>query len=123
MSPFDGTHLLADLHGCDRLDEPALIERALRAAVAGAGATLLGLKLHHFGGCQGVTGVALLAESHVSIHTWPEHRYAAVDIFLCSGRAHVERAIEALTTVLAPQCCETQLIARGYSSVTETSAR
>ena len=89
--PYDGQHLIADLHGCTALDDVARIERALRAAVGAGGATILDLRLHHFGDGQGVTGVALLAESHISVHTWPEHRYAALDFFLCGeiGRAHV----------------------------------
>lgn len=80
-----GTHLIADLHGCRGLDDAALIEAALRDAVARIGATLVGLHLHGFGEGAGVTGVAMLAESHLSIHTWPEHRYAAIDVFVCGG--------------------------------------
>ena len=111
---FDGTHLLADLFGCTGLDDVARVERALRAAVTAAGATLLDLKLHSFGPEQGVTGVALLAESHISIHTWPERDYAAIDIFLCGGREHIDAALAAIADGLCAERVLQQLIARGY---------
>lgn len=103
MSTFepDGTHLLADLHGCRHLDDPVVIEAALRAAVVASGATLLDIRLHHFGNAAGVTGVALLAESHLSIHSWPEHGYAAVDIFLCGRRHDIDAALAVLVAALA----------------------
>lgn len=111
---YSGTHLLADLTGCTGLADVARVEATLRAAVAAAGAILLDLRLHHFGPEQGVTGVALLAESHISIHTWPEHGYAAADIFLC-GQAHdLNAALRALTDGLGATGCEERRIARGY---------
>lgn len=111
---YTGTHLLADLTGCAGLDDAARVEAALRDAVAAAKATLLDIRLHHFGPEQGVTGVALLAESHISIHTWPEHGYAAIDIFLC-GRAHdLDAALAALSARLEAQGCEQRRLARGF---------
>ena len=112
---YSGTHLLADLFGCDGLDDIDRVEAALRASVKAAGATLLELRLHGFGTGKGVTGVALLAESHISIHTWPEHGYAAADIFLC-GRTHdLDAALAALAIGLAADRYEEQRIARGFS--------
>ena len=111
---FDGTHLLADLFGCTGLDDVARVERALRAGVTAACATLLDLKLHGFGPEQGVTGVALLAESHISIHTWPERDYAAIDIFLCGGREHIEAALAAIAGELCAERISQQQIPRGY---------
>jgi S-adenosylmethionine decarboxylase len=116
--PYDGQHLIADLHGCAAaLDDVARIERALRGAVTAGGATLIDLRLHHFGPGQGVTGVALLAESHISIHTWPEHGYAALDFFLCGARHDLEAALAAVVVELAPARVDTQTIKRGYGAL------
>ena len=112
--PYDGRHLLADLHGCSGLDDLALIERALRAAAAAARATVLDLRLHGFGEGQGITGVALLAESHISIHSWPEHGYAALDFFLCGRRHDVDAALDAVVSALAPESVTRRVIERGY---------
>ncbi|XHR98792.1 hypothetical protein ACFB49_03850 [Sphingomonas sp. DBB INV C78] len=112
--PYDGRHLIADLHGCARLDDAAYIERVLRDAAAAAGATVLDVRLHAFGPGQGVTGVALLAESHISIHSWPENGYAAIDFFLCGSRHDLEAALNVAVTGLAAGRVERQTIARGY---------
>lgn len=82
---FAGTHLLIDLWDGKHLDSLDVVERALREAVQAAGATLLKIDLHHFTPYGGVSGVAILAESHMSIHTWPEEGYAALDIFVCGS--------------------------------------
>jgi S-adenosylmethionine decarboxylase len=82
---YAGSHLIIDLWDGEHFDDIAVIEPALRRAVRAAGATLLHLHLHEFGAGGGVSGVAVLAESHISIHTWPEHRYAAVDAFMCGS--------------------------------------
>jgi S-adenosylmethionine decarboxylase len=113
--PYDGRHLLADLHGCRApLDDLGLVETALREAAEAAGATILDLSLHHFGEGQGVTGVALLAESHISIHTWPEHGYAALDFFLCGRRHDIDAALAVMVEALLPEDARTRTIARGY---------
>jgi S-adenosylmethionine decarboxylase len=80
-----GMHVLLDLHGVPGavLTDCPLIEQVLLDAAAVAGARVLGSRFHPFGPGQGITGVLLLAESHISIHTWPEHGYAAVDVFMC----------------------------------------
>jgi S-adenosylmethionine decarboxylase len=96
-----GSHLIADLFGCARLDEPPHIEAALRNAVIASGATLLYLQLHHFGPKQGVTGVALLAESHISVHSWPERGLAAIDIFMC-GSSDARAALNSILASLSP---------------------
>lgn len=113
--PYDGRHLLADLHDCSApLDDPALIERSLRAAAEAARATLLDIRLHRFGEGQGVTGVALLAESHISIHSWPEHRYAALDFFLCGHRHDIDAALGVMVEALGAGEVRTHSVARGY---------
>ena len=82
---FAGTHLLLDLWGASNLTDPELIDRALRDAAEAADATILHSHFHHFGPNGGVSGVLVLAESHISIHTWPERDFAAVDIFMCGA--------------------------------------
>ena len=82
---FAGMHLLVDLWGASNLDDPAHIDGALREAAIVAGATILHSHFHHFTPNGGVSGVVVLAESHISIHTWPERNFAAVDIFMCGA--------------------------------------
>ena len=92
---FAGTHLIIDLVRAERLDDLEHIEQTLRRCVEVAGATLLHIHLHHFTPNGGVSGVAVLAESHISIHSWPEYGYAALDVFM-SGNADPARAIPVL---------------------------
>jgi len=82
---FAGKHLLFDCWNASNLDNLELIENTLRDAIKATGATLLHIHLHHFTPNGGVSGVAVLAESHISIHTWPEREYAALDVFMCGG--------------------------------------
>ena len=82
---FAGTHLLVDLWNASNLTDPALIDRALCEAARAAGATILHSHFHHFSPNGGVSGVVVLAESHISIHTWPERNFAAIDIFMCGS--------------------------------------
>lgn len=98
---FAGTHLIIDLFGAERLDDQAIVERALRDCVAAAGASLLHIHLHRFALNGGISGVAVLAESHISVHTWPERAYAAFDIFMC-GETAPERAVEVLRQAFRP---------------------
>jgi S-adenosylmethionine decarboxylase len=98
---FAGTHLIVDLWHATNLDDLPHVEQALRAATERAGATLLNIDLHHFTPNGGISGVAVLAESHISIHTWPELAYAAVDVFMC-GAAEPHRAIEVLRGAFRP---------------------
>jgi S-adenosylmethionine decarboxylase len=80
---FAGTHLLIELWGAKHLGDSARTEAALRDGAIAAGATILHCHLHHFGPNSGLSGVLVLAESHISIHTWPEREYAAIDVFMC----------------------------------------
>ena len=97
---FAGTHLIIDLWQAERLDELDFIEETLRSCVEAAGATLLNIDLHHFTPNGGVSGVAVLAESHISIHTWPEHCYAAADIFTCGVSLLPRRAADLIVEML-----------------------
>lgn len=115
FSPL-GRHVLADLYGGDaaQLADPVLIEAYLLGAAKAAGATVLHAHFHHFGAAQGVTGVVLLMESHISIHTWPEHGYAAIDLFMC-GQAQVDLALQFLQLKLRSQTQTIQMVVRGLS--------
>ncbi len=79
-----GRQVLAELHGCppDKLDDPKIIQREMSAAAVAAGAEIKNAIFHHFSP-YGVSGVVVISESHLAIHTWPEHGYAALDIFTC----------------------------------------
>ena len=94
--PFAGTHLLIECFGAHaNLDAPTL-EGLLKDSAQAGGATVLSCHLHGFGKGGGVTGVALLAESHITVHTWPERGYAAFDVFMCGNceAMHAARVIE-----------------------------
>ena len=97
-----GVHLIIDLYEAEGLDDIDRIEEALRHCVAAAGATLLHIHLHHFEPNGGVSGVAVLAESHISIHSWPEASYAALDVFMC-GEAKPEACIPVLRDAFKPK--------------------
>lgn len=110
--PARGIHLIADLDGGAHaaLSDPALIERVLRAAAEAAKVHVIGVKLHHFGPEQGVTGVALLAESHISIHSWPEEGVAAIDIFVCGEGADAWAALREIEAGLNMRSAHAQAI-------------
>lgn len=98
---FAGTHLLVDLWGARSLCDPEAIDRALREAAEAAGATILHSHFHHFSPNGGVSGVLVLAESHISIHTWPERNFAAIDIFMC-GACDPYRSLPMLKAAFRP---------------------
>ena len=92
-----GKHLLLELKDCDKevLNDISFLKATLLAAASEAGATVLGESFHQFNP-QGVSGVVVIAESHLFIHTWPEYGYAAVDIFTCGDSAKPEKAAQIL---------------------------
>jgi len=98
---YAGTHLILDLWNAKSLDDLALMDSVMREAVEVCNATLLHIHLHHFTPGNGISGVAVLAESHISVHTWPERNFAAFDIFMC-GNARPERAIPVLKKAFKP---------------------
>jgi S-adenosylmethionine decarboxylase len=109
-----GVHLIVDLHGAERLDDIDHIEATLRRCVSAAQATLLHIHLHHFQP-NGVSGVAVLAESHISIHTWPEAGYAALDVFMC-GSANPDACIPVLREAFSAKEVGVDEILRGRSA-------
>ncbi len=92
-----GKHLLLELKGCNKevVNDPGFLRDALLAAAAECGATVLGESFHQFKP-QGVSGVVIIAESHLFIHSWPEHDYVAADIFTCGNSVRPEKAAEVL---------------------------
>jgi S-adenosylmethionine decarboxylase len=109
-----GVHLIVDVHGGEGLDDIDLIEATLRRCVSAAQATLLHIHLHHFQP-NGVSGVAVLAESHISIHTWPDAGYAALDVFMC-GKADPDACIPVLREAFKAQRVEVNELMRGQGA-------
>ena len=92
-----GKHLLLELKSCDKevLNDLGFLKGTLLGAATESGATVLGESFHQFEP-QGVSGVVVIAESHLFIHTWPEYGYAAVDIFTCGNSVQPEKAARTL---------------------------
>ena len=99
-----GKHLLLELNDCDPklLNDIGLIREIMLAAANESGATVLGESFHQFSP-QGVSGVILIAESHLSVHTWPEHGYAGADIFTCGTTVKPEKAAEIIIEGFHPK--------------------
>ena len=110
-----GKHLIIEFNGASNLTDHDVAESVFEKAVEAAGATLLNINLHSFKTEEmqeaGFTGVAILAESHMSIHTWPELGYAALDVFMC-GDADPLLALPALEEQFKPEKTEVLLLAR-----------
>jgi S-adenosylmethionine decarboxylase len=109
----NGRHLILDLYDCDPeiLDDYQELQRLLEASLVMAKATILRIIGEKFKP-QGVTLLALLAESHASIHTWPCERYCAIDLYTCGDRTETHKAAEFLKHKLKAQYCEQKEIER-----------
>jgi S-adenosylmethionine decarboxylase len=120
MQSFDtvGAHVLADFWGCqyDKLDDAQILVKSLKQAAKNANMTILGEVSYKFDP-QGFTGILLLAESHISIHTYPEHGFAAIDVYTCGG-GMTQKAIDFLKDVLRPQHVNEMVIRRGIPDST-----
>src|SRR5580704_6526712 len=116
-----GRHTLVELYDCEpaRLQDLDGVERALLGAARAAGATIRESRFHRFDP-QGISGFVVLAESHLSIHCWPEHGYAAVDLFTCGPRMHPERATELLAGAFVAGRMEIRELLRGEALGRET---
>lgn len=112
-----GRHGLLELYGCPAaaLDDPERVRAALHGGAAAIGAPVLGECVHHFDP-HGVTAVLLVAESHLSCHTWPEAGYAAVDVFTC-GRVTPEAAVAPIAAALGATSHAFTVVVRGLGSV------
>lgn len=93
-----GRHILAEIHGCDPeiLNNRSLIEKIMVESALEAGAEIREVAFHKFSP-QGVSGVVVISESHLAIHTWPELGYAAVDVFTCGEKVNPWDACNYLT--------------------------
>jgi S-adenosylmethionine decarboxylase proenzyme len=107
-----GRHLIVEMTDARNINSPEALERGLREAVEAIDGTLLGVHVYAFP-VHGVTGVAVIAESHIAVHTWPEYGYAAVDIFTCNLETDVRAGIDALARHLLPGRIETREVTRG----------
>jgi S-adenosylmethionine decarboxylase len=117
---FAGTHLIIEVENGHGLDDEGRIQQAFRDCVTECGATLLHIHTHKFSP-QGVSGVAVLAESHISVHTWPEIGYGAFDVFMC-GDADPWRAVDVLKRAFGTRTVHVKELRRGEGLVHETAA-
>ncbi len=109
-----GRHLLVELNDCNRevLNDLDLLREAMLMAAIDSGAEVLGDSFHRFSP-QGVSGVVVIAESHLSVHTWPEYGYAAVDVFTCGTTVNPQTAVEVLIERLGSKNHSIREIQRG----------
>ena len=113
---YAGKHILLDLWGVKFDNSVATLKKIIKNAVKLSGATMLHIHLHRFGKEQGISGVAVLAESHISVHTWPERDYIAFDIFMC-GDTRPEASATYLIKTLQPKKEILKKIKRGVIKI------
>ncbi len=112
-----GRHLIAEFCDCDRtvLNDAGLLEQYMKEAVRLSGATMVQSVFHRYSP-QGVSGVVVIAESHFSVHTWPEYGYAAVDFFTCGATVNPHKAFQYLARQLESRSAQVKQINRGMPS-------
>lgn len=115
-----GRHLIVELAECDKqvLNNIEFLEEHMKESVRLAGATIVKAVFHRYNP-QGVSGVVVIAESHISIHTWPEYGYAALDFFTCGEEVSPEKAYEYMAEKLKCNAPNLKEIARGIPSETD----
>ena len=109
---YSGIHLIAEFWHGKKIEDPKELKKVLLEAVRQAKNTPLDVAVHKFQP-QGITGIVLLAESHLAIHTWPELDYVAIDIYTCGDKANPEKALEYLKEKFQPKKVEIKKIKRG----------
>ena len=118
---MNGLHLTADLAGCDAtrpaMHDPDVLRRLCLGAVREAGLQPVGVLFHVFPQPGGVTGMVLLAESHLAVHTWPELGAVTLDVYVCNllndNSARAESLMALLEAAFAPRQCERHRVFRG----------
>lgn len=115
MKREKGIHVLLDLHGCDakKLDDSIFLNNLISKVLRKSGLKSFGTLYHKFTPL-GYTSVTLLAASHISIHTWPEYGYMAVDIFACDDREKAMKAVEVIIEEMKPKKVRKIMRSRGY---------
>ncbi|MFN3604828.1 MAG: adenosylmethionine decarboxylase [Leptonema sp. (in: bacteria)] len=109
-----GIHYIIEMYGCEpqKLDNLETIKQALNISAEIAGATIISSKFHKFSP-QGVSGVVVIAESHLSIHTWPELGYAALDLYTCNLKMNISKAVKFLKKTFNPEEVIIKYLERG----------
>ena len=109
-----GWHVIAEYEQCDKnkIDDVAYVEKHLNKAAELAGATIVKSVFHKFSP-QGVSGVVVIQESHFAIHTWPEHDYAAIDLFTCTDKMNFEKALNYMKEVFGCDVLKHKMLKRG----------
>ena len=118
-----GRHLLLELKICNEevLNDLSFLRDCLNEAAVQSGATVVGESFCHFSP-QGVSGVVNIAESHISIHTWPEYKYAAVDVFTCGDDVDPEKAVRLITEKLGARSHSLIELRRGIMEDSNTGS-
>ena len=118
--PSLGSHLLVELYGCDgeTLKLETSVGDAMEEAARKSEATVVAQSFHEFKP-YGVSGAVIIQESHYTIHTWPEHGYAAVDLFYCGGTVAVHKAVEVLQERFKPKRIKFLVVRRGLQGEVE----
>jgi len=109
---YAGIHLIIEVWGARYLKSLSQIKKILKESVKACQATLLKINLHKFTPSGGISGVGILKESHISVHTWPEYKYAALDIFVC-GTIDPHKAIPIIKKGFMPKKIQVMEIKRG----------
>jgi S-adenosylmethionine decarboxylase proenzyme len=120
-----GRHILVEAWGCrnESLNDLPGIRRAMINAAEAAGATVLDVSFRRFAP-QGVSGVVIISESHLTIHTWPEYGYAAIDLFTCGDRAEPWKAFNVLSAFLGAEQVSAMELRRGeFDGSNQTASR
>jgi S-adenosylmethionine decarboxylase len=107
-----GSHLIIDIYGAINLSDISFMKDVFVECIEKCGATLLGSDFHNFEPNGGISGIAVLSESHISVHTWPEYNYAAFDVFMC-GAADTMKAVDVIKERFKPQRVEVNEFLRG----------
>ncbi len=115
-----GRHLLAELSDCNAsiLNNQEELQRIMLEAARNSGATVVDSVFHHYNP-QGLSGIVVIAESHISIHTWPEYGYAAVDCFTCGSSVNPWKALEYLKEKLGSRAVQVKDLNRGIPSASD----